>query len=419
MHFLGLIFAVSLNLSLAADNHQLTLDECFLKAVRKSYSLANQDEALKQAEEHYTQAWQNFTPTLSLTGGESTVGYYNPGTTPTNIGSYKVALTQPLFRGFRSISILEQSGGLIKSQKEAREWAFYQLYMDTAQSFYNILSIQKQLEHYQTQIQLYDQRIQEVSAWVRIGRSRGSDLSSIKATRALAYSQMVQYRGLLTNSIEYFRFLTGISNDINLSPDTNLNTSPPELSSYIDSMKERADLKAAKSLSMSTEKLIDIARSDRLPWADLSLSAGNPQVWNSGTPLNWNIQLSVTFSIFADTFVNSKIREAESIRNQSDNAYRYLFDSIYRDVRTSYAAFLSDLEQIKSYRESLKYLEDNLHQLERDYRLGAVKITDVLTASGSYEDTLRALDTLTFQAGMEWVRLNIYSGQFSLPKEVK
>jgi outer membrane protein len=412
---MGLIFALTLTLS---GDTNLSLNDCFLKAVQRSYSLANQGEALKQTEEHYTQAWQNFTPILSLAGSDTVSGYFSPNNSITNNGAFKLSLSQPLFRGFKNIAILEQSKDLIKSQSEAREWAYYQLYLDTAQAFYNILSVQKQLEHCQVQLQLFDKRIQEINAWVRIGRSRGSDLSGVKASRALSYSQMIQYEGILSNSVELFRFLTGISNDFTLADETNLPSTPEKLNTYLESMKERADIIAAKYQAKSASRLIEIAKSDRLPWADFTLSAGDAQFRNN-TPWNWNLQLSLTFSLFADTFVQSRIREAESIRNQSDNAYLLLFESIRKDVRTSYAAFLSYLEQIKAYQESLKYLKDNLHQLERDFRLGAVKITDVLSASSSYEDALRTLETLNFQARMEYLRLHIYSGKFLLPDEGK
>ncbi len=418
MPIIGLLFALTLNVSAVTNTVQLTLKDCFLKAVRKSYVLANQGETLKQAEEHYQQAWQNFLPLLSISGNEYAGNTFAPMSAQTNAGSLRLTLSQPLFRGFRSISILEQSKDLMQAQNSAREWAYNQLYLDTAQVFYNLVNIRKQLEHLQNQVQLYNQRIKEIDAWVRIGRSRASDLSSVKAARALSYSQQVQMEGQLSNAQELFQFLTDITNSVTLVSETNLPDNTPDLSRFLENLDERPDLKAAKYQTFSAHKAIDIANSDRLPWADLGLSTGNSQLWNN-SPWNWNIQLTLTYSLFADTFVQSKIREAESISRQSDDVYQLLSEGIRRDIRVSYAAFMSYLEQIKSYREAIKYLEDNYRLMERDYRLGAVKITDVLTAYSSYEDSVRNLDALIFSAQLEWLQLCVYAGQFSLPAEVK
>lgn len=416
MPFTGFLIALTLHITPVTDTGGLSLNDCFLKAVDRSYSLVNQGEVLKQAEEKYTQSWQNFMPVLSASGNEVISGYSDPTLGQTNIASMKLSVTQPLFRGFKNLAILEQSKSLIESQKEARKWALNQLYLDTAQSYYSLLSVHKQIEHLRNQIKLYDARIQEVTGWVRIGRSRSSDLLTIKAARMLAYSQMVQTKGQLSNHLELFRFLTGIENaDIRDSSD--FPAEAPALEPFLASTAERPDLKAAKAQNISIRKAIDIARSDRLPWADLAVSAGNAQLWKT-TPFSWNIQLTLTYSLFADVFVQSKIREAESQSIQSDNAYQFLSDTIQKDVRVSYAALLSYLEQIKTYREAVQYLEDNYRQMEKDYRLSVVKITDVITANSSYEDAVRVLNTLLYSAQMEWLRIRVYSGQFRLPPEV-
>ncbi len=411
MPIISLLFVITLN-TLPETN--LTLNDCFLKAVQRSYAIAYQGENLKQAEEQYLQASQNFMPALSVSGS----GYNTTSQASLFNSALQLSLSQPLFRGFKSIAILEQSKQIISEQKEAWKWAYNQLYLDSATAFYNLIIIQKQLEHIKNQVGLYYERTMEIKAWVKIGRSRASDLSSVQAARALSYSQQVQMEGQLSNALELFQFLTGISNLSTLVSETNLPENLPELSKFLKSMEERPDLKAAKYQSFSTQKAIDIAKSEKLPWADLSVSLGNSQLVSS-TSLSWNIQLTLTYSLFADTFIQSRIRQAESLSRQTDNIYQYLYESIQRDIRISYSSLLSDIEQIKTYQEALQYLKNNYQLMEKDYRFGTVKMTDVLTAYGSYEDSLRTLDSLIYSAQIEWLRLRIYSGEFALPAEVK
>ncbi len=112
MPIISFLFALTLNTSMDTN---LTLNDCFLKAIQRSYILANQGETLKQAEEQYTQAWQNFMPVLSMSGS----GYLSSSQVLPNNSSLDMKVSQPLFRGFKSIAILEQSKLLIKAQKES------------------------------------------------------------------------------------------------------------------------------------------------------------------------------------------------------------------------------------------------------------------------------------------------------------
>ncbi len=411
MPIISLLFAMTLNTS---PDSNLTLNDCFLKAVEKSYVIANQGESLKQAEEVYLQARQNFMPALSVNGS----GYSSQTQSAPLNGGLELSLSQPIFRGFKSIAILEQSKSLIKEQKEAWNWAYDQLYLDSAIVFYNLVNIRKQLEHIRNQVGLYNEQTKEIESWVKIGRSRASDLSSAKAAWALSYSQQAQMEGELSNVFELFQFLTGVSNFTTLVSETNLPGNLPEINQFLKSMEERPDLKAAKAQSFSTKKAIDIEKSEQYPWADLAISAGNSQLINN-ISWNWNIQLSLTYSLFSGTYIQSRIRQAESLNRQSDSAYQYLYNGIQRDIRISYASLLSDINQINTIQEALQYLKTNYQLMEKDYKVGAVKITDVLSAYSSYEDSFRTLDSLIYSAQLEWLRLRIYSGEFQLPEDIK
>ncbi len=194
----------------------------------------------------------------------------------------------------------------------------------------------------------------------------------------------------------------------------------PDENQFLKEEENRPDLKAARFQTLSARENISIAESENLPEADLSLSIGNPYIWNTasgGDPWSWSIQFSLSYNLFADTFIQSKIREAESISRQTENDYRSLSEGIDRDVKIAYATLASDLEQIKTYRDAINYLKDNVAQMEKDYRLGAVKITDLLTAYGTYGDAMCTLDALLFSSQIDWIRLQVLSGKFSLPVE--
>ena len=129
----------------------VSLEACFSSALKQSEIMADNKEFIVQAEEHYKQALAGMLPGIS-----ASYTYFNQDTSkliPSNTdpslysdqATTKVSISQPLFRGFRDFAALKLNQNIITSQKESYEWAAYQLYQDTANSFYLVLSLENDM----------------------------------------------------------------------------------------------------------------------------------------------------------------------------------------------------------------------------------------------------------------------------------
>ena len=131
------------------------LDDCFRAALKQSQTLAGQHEVLVQAEEHYRQALAVMLPQVSAnltsfsqdTSGVPSVPGPLQTTTLPNQTTTKIVASLPLFQGFGLIAALQQNSSLSAAQKQAYRAAVYQLYSDTSNSFYLVMSLENDLKN--------------------------------------------------------------------------------------------------------------------------------------------------------------------------------------------------------------------------------------------------------------------------------
>lgn len=412
--FSGLMLACFLG-PLKARTAGLDLDQCFASSLKRSEEVANQRELIIQAEERFRQSKGGLMPSLNFSDTLSASGPFNKETgSPGSDQELRLSLDQPLFHGFKSISLYDQTRDLLTAQKEARRWSLLQLYYDTAQSFYSVLAFRKDLEHLTNMIRIYDRRIEELNNWVRIGRSRSSDLLSAKTARALIIAQTKQAEGELANAQSLFSFVTGLDPKTELKDREEGPSSAPSLTECLGSMKERPDLEAARNRSFAAYKGIKIAQSSRWPWLGLSGGVSLEKAL-SRNELSWDIQVVISYAIFSGNIISSKISEARSVARQSDLAYSSLVRTITNDIKMAHQTLSSGIEQKNAVADALSFAEKNYRQIETDYRLGIAKFTDLLLALSSWRDTRRSYDKLVYTIKLDSIRLSINSGRLKLP----
>ncbi len=389
------------------------LNACFKAALNQSETMADQTEQLIQAEEHYTQAIGNVYPYIY-----GYAAYLRQQDAPTSSSNQpeqhqaKLAIAQPLFRGLREYAAIRQAGDLIILQKEARNWAAIQLYSDVAEVFYSVLALQKDIQHLDIQVELYQKRIQDLKERVAIGRSRSSEVLTVQAALANLRSQRQQILNQKQVTCETLAFLTGLNSDIELEDHSSLPDQTETLELSLSRVEIRPDVLAARKKLEVARANIDIVRGGHWPSVDVS---GNYYLDRSGSLSNvtWDAQISLTLPIFTGFITSSKISEAESQFKQSELALRRIQRLAQQDVRNAYQTLKSKLMQVTILQEAAIISEKNYQAVLRDYNYGMVTNLDVLQAMSNYQENIRALDRLKMAVLADVQRLNVVSAKFS------
>ena len=354
----------------------LDLKDCFKAALKRSEVLATQQESVIQAEENYRRAWGAILPTINGSYSylhQNASGLTASGNTDSSPNQQTTMITadQPLFRGFRDFAAINASKASITAQEQARQWAGIQLYSDVAQAFYTRLSVQKDLEVLDNELELYQQRIKELQDRLAIGRSRITEVLTVQSAQAILKAQREQVLGQLNVAGEVLAFLTGLEQNIPLTDTNDAPATIASLETYQACIKARPDVIAAEKNLEASESNITGAKGAYLPTADLT---GNyyldrPDMGKNGT---WDAGVAVILPLFAGGVNISNVRTAESQKRQSEMQLSLVERMAVEEIRSLYHNLRSDIAQLSALQDAFDISEKNYKANVSDYERNLV-----------------------------------------------
>lgn len=384
----------------------MTLEQSYRAALTRSETLANQAEQITQAEERYKQAIGSVLPAVNFIGSY----FHQPSPAaaaaffPSDQPLLQLQLTQPLFKGLREFAALHQTQFQKSAAVEAYNQARIQLWNDVAQAFYNVISLEKDLQDLKQEVVLYQKRIQELNERVRIGRSRQAETLTVQSSLTALQASIQQELGQITAGRAVWAFLTGLDPNTPLKDDSPLPKPPGIFDQYANRVEDRPDVRSQVSNSAASQELIPIARGANYPTIGF---VGDYYFLRTGfnSNVNWDVQVQLTFPIYAGGTIESGVRVAASQNRQGELNLSATRRSALEEIRTIYGTYSADLNQINALRQNLEVSEKTYQVETRDYRLGMVTNLDVLQALTSYIESLRSLDKAIYTAKYDFNRL--------------
>ena len=408
-----IVIALGLLIPLKATSEELTLDQCYQAALKRSETIADQDELIKQAEEKIKQARGYIFPSINFNASylrqEAVSSDTSTSPSPASQPLLKLSGTQPLFRGFRDFAALKQTKTAKDYQLEAKYSAEIDLYKDVATSFFTILILENDLRNVRNEIDLYEKRVKEINERVRIGRSRVSEVLSTESSMSLLGAEVESIVGEINSVREGFAFFTGLPNNSTLSSVDLSENNSKSLEAYMKGLEDRPDIKSAKLKLETTKKNIDIAMGANYPSVDLN---GNYYFYRTGSleNVNWDFTALLTMPIFAGGVLMSKTREAKSQVREAELTLSKTTRSAEEDIKSNYYVWAASISQKNALEKATKIAEQNYVLQNKEYRLGLVNNLDVLDALSSYQGALRSFDQTKYSVKLNYLKLEAAVG---------
>jgi len=402
---------------LKATPAPISLAEAFQESLKKTETLANQEEQVNQAEEKYRQALGNILPTVTGFASYQWQAAAGGGAfSPTRQPLVKVSANQPLFRGLREFAALRQASLLSEASQFEKEVALQQLFNEVTQNFYWVLSLEQEILNIKSQISALEKRVLELKDRIKIGRSRVTESLTVRASLSTLKSQLLMTQGQVAVARETFQFLTGLSSQSPLKDILEFREALPALETYLDSVNKRPDLKVHSLQLEAADKGVSIAWGAHLPSIDLN---GNYYFKRFGffDQIPWDVGISLSLPILNGGIISSRVAEAKSKKMQSELALTKAKRAALQEVQSLYATLSADLEQLKALTEAKELNEANFKQQTREYRNGLVNNLEVLQALTAFEESKRSLDRARFQTKIDFLKLETASGKYPKPKE--
>lgn len=393
-----------------------TLEQCFELALKRSDSLASQNELVEQADEHLWQARASFSPTVSGTllwqKQQDPGGGIASSFSPSEQTTVKAGATFNLFRGLRDLNTLRQKGYEKDSAEHAFAQARQQLYLDTAQAYFNVLAYEYDLRNYRREIEANQKRKAELKSLKSLARAREADIVLVDASVAILDGSVAQTQGLLANARQTLAFLTGLPESSELIEDVAPMAKIEPIENWLQKIEQRPDVQQASHSYEAANLSVWSLRGAHLPSADLG---ANYYFQRPGFVSNvtWDVQIALTVPLFAGGATQSLVREAASLRASREFGLNQARKQAEREIRSAHGVVSADWEQIQKLERAAQLSQSRYELLVRDNRQGLASNVDVLQALASAYQTKRSYDHVRFTAQYDYLKLQTAAQRIS------
>ena len=152
---------------------------------------------------------------------------------------------------------------------------------------------------------------------------------------------------------------------------------------------QRPDIRAQQSVLHQMSANIGVATADLLPQLTLTGSFGNATASMAtlidGSSGIWSIAGNATAPIFQGGTLLAKRRAAVDAFDQAAAQYRLLVLEAFQNVADTLTALANDAQALAAEHDALDDAQASLGFIQRQYAVGAVDYTELLTAQQSYQ----------------------------------
>lgn len=307
--------------------------------------------------------------------------------------SASVAVEQPVFRGFRTVSESRQAKNRVYAGRENLEQTESDVLLDAVAAYMDVTRDQAVLELNRNNVQVLQRQLEASQDRFRVGEITRTDVAQSEARLSRANSDRILAEARLAASRALFNRVIGFMPGT-LAPVTTLPELPESEAAAIETaLADNPLLNAVRYNERASADAIGVAKSGLLP--EISLRAEYGRDWDTSvfTPESTRKQVSAQLRIplYEAGIQSSLVREARQINNQ----YRLLIVSAERqtveNTRNAWEALREARSRIISTGEQVRANEIALEGVRQEADVGARTTLDVLDAEQELLDSRVAL----------------------------
>ncbi|MDD5422761.1 MAG: TolC family protein [Candidatus Omnitrophica bacterium] len=412
---IGAADAPKLPVPAGVNGDALTLSDCYDLALKQSEDIAITADRVKETEAHFLQALSIMMPYVSFKSQdlqeEPPDEQFSALTSlkPTKSSERRFNVTQNLFSGFKALAAMKGSKYERGQRTEEKTHAEQLLLVDVSSAFYSLIERREDLKSLQKIRMALSDRIRELKAREKLGRSRKSEvvnartqLYSVEASIELVKNQEIIVRQIL-------EFLVG--GKITAVKDTY--GTPSHLMDedyYVSLVMERPDVKAAKFAWLYAKKQREVVDSDFLPRVDWE---GNYYTQRTGfsKDTDWDVKLTFSVPIFSGTEVLGKSKEYSLKAHESELIFRRTRRKAPYDIREAYVRLKTAISVHNALEKAYKSAKLNYYLQRKDYERSLVNNLEVLAAIQTLENSERDYIQALYEAKRAFWALRIATGE--------
>lgn len=390
----------------------ITLDEAYRLALKRSEQIAESREAVEQALARVDELRSSALPRVSLTGSETLQENPHSGTSAvdkSSLSQAQIVATQPLFSGFREFLAFKAGKKRAESASLDVRRAESLLYQDVVQAYLNLLQFENEIAVRRQIITATEERIKQLERWVKIGRSRDSELLAARSQLAQAEAQVEIARGRERVAQEALLFLTGLDEEALLAqdvPEPGLDAIEP----FLEGARRRSDVQARERDFESARLTTKVFSRQRWPTIGVT---GDYYLKRSGgfsANTHYDAVFAASLPLFYGGQITAQVRQARARERSAEQALSFARRGAERDVRSAFRNLEGTLAAAKALDKAARLADENVKAQAEDYKIGRVTNLEVLDSLNALQATRLTLEQTRLQAVLARAQLEVAAG---------
>ncbi|MCB0404077.1 MAG: TolC family protein [Bdellovibrionales bacterium] len=388
----------------------VTLSNAYQSAMRHraSISTARLDEDI--ADSSHNKAIASLLPNLSLSSDHTLRDPISGSSTASTFGqryqhTATLTLTQPIFQGGAEYAGLGYASTEREIANLKTRQAELDLAIDVGLGFYKLATANAEIANLLEQDDLLERRVVFLQRWVRIGRSKPSDLTAVQSQKAKIAADVSKAQSERQVAYENFLWLTGLENANEIEWETPITPIPRQI--------DVNSLPAVRALQLemeNAERNRTIARADYWPSVDLK---GNYYLQRAGilAGSRWDLNLTLTWNLFSGgaTAAESTIKAKEAQKREIE--LRDLKHRLRQDFLGQQRLLEFQKRTVENLEQAVRYARKNYLEQQEDFKKGLITNLDVLKAMDDYLQVKRSLDAEKIASSLAFVRIKALVGE--------
>ncbi|MBC8337489.1 MAG: TolC family outer membrane protein [Alphaproteobacteria bacterium] len=371
-----------------------SLEDALTSAYLYNPTLLGQRAKLRATDEQVPQALSNWRPSVEITGsgGVSAV----QSTTSTDRGQHRepksvgVILTQPLFRGGRTIAATSEAENTVRAARARLVETEQDVLLLAATAYLDVFRDEAVLKLNINNEQVLKRQLEATRDRYQVGEITRTDVHQAEARLAGARADRIEAEGKLEASRAAYRNVVGDAAPKNLAYPKVPTNFPKQLEGVVQAAsKNHPAVVSAEFDRQALNDNVDEVRGELLPSLSMSaeLSRNIQSAGETGRIDSAEMTLNLTVPLYQQGEVYSRLREAKQDVAEKIHAIDQARRDAIEDATRAWELLLTAQARVKSFKAQIDASVIALEGVEREAQVGSRTVLDVLDAEQELLDS--------------------------------
>ncbi len=366
-----------------------TLMSAWADAYNLNPSLQAQRAQLRATDEQVSQALSHWRPSIEATGNVGRNWQRVPGLDVFGDGHFAseehgagIQLTQPLFRGFRTLEETEAAKKQVMEGRAKLEHAEQQLFIDTATAFLNLVRDETILNDERDNERVLTEKLVETRVRRQHGDLTDTDIKQAEARLArAAVSRMQTENAISDDRASYQRLVGHLPGTLSDAPV--LLMIPGPLADVLGQTTHNPDVVSAQYAADEAHAEVKLNEGSLLP--EVNLVANSDRNWGQNSTIpgredSSQIMVQATVPLYRSGADYSRVRAAEQTLTQRDMELHEAEHKATETTRDAWQSLMTSGAAIAADEDEVSADTQALTGVKVENKVGTRTILDVLNA---------------------------------------